>query len=129
MDKLYRSRRNKMISGICGGLAERFNFDATLIRILLVVGTLFTGGGLLIVYLLSTFVIPTEPRSYTNSYETARPHWDHWDPQPAATYNSYGTGSTTAHDVDTRMNDLEKAALRKELDQYRTKIAQYEKGE
>ncbi|MBJ6360196.1 PspC domain-containing protein [Paenibacillus sp. GCM10012307] len=129
MEKLYRSRRNKMISGICGGLADRFNFDATLIRILVVVGTIVTSGGLLIVYLLSTFVIPKEPNLYDNAYEPARTQWDHWDPQPATSYSGYGTGSVAAYDADAGMNDLEKAALRRELDQCRFKIAQYEKGE
>ena len=35
--KLYRSRSNRQVAGVCGGLAQYFNLDATLIRILFVV--------------------------------------------------------------------------------------------
>ena len=35
-EKLYRSRTNRQVAGVCGGLAKRFNVDATLIRVLFV---------------------------------------------------------------------------------------------
>ena len=54
--KLYRSRTNKMLSGVCGGIAEYFNIDPTLIRLLFV---LFgcTGGGIL-AYIIAAIIIP-----------------------------------------------------------------------
>jgi phage shock protein C len=42
--KLYRSRTNRRIAGVCGGLAEYFNVDATIIRLLFVLGFFFLSG-------------------------------------------------------------------------------------
>lgn len=41
--KLYRSDKDKMIAGICGGVAEYFNADATIVRLLFVLITFMTG--------------------------------------------------------------------------------------
>jgi phage shock protein C len=58
--KLYRSRSNRMLAGVCGGLAEYFNSDPTLIRVLFVVLTVFGGAGPLI-YLAMWIIVPSEP--------------------------------------------------------------------
>ena len=62
--RLYRSRKNRMIAGICGGLAEYLNFDPTLVRIALLVISALPGPSV-IFYLIAWVVIPLEP---------ARPH-------------------------------------------------------
>ncbi|HOM01457.1 MAG TPA: PspC domain-containing protein [Acetivibrio sp.] len=43
MKKLYLSNSDKMISGVCGGLAEYFEIDSTLIRLIAVIATVLTG--------------------------------------------------------------------------------------
>jgi len=58
--KLYRSRDDKMIAGVCGGLAEYFNVDSTLIRIAVLFIFLFQGVGL-IAYLIAWLVMSEEP--------------------------------------------------------------------
>ena len=59
MKKLYRSKTDVKISGVCGGIAEYFHIDATLIRLLWVLGSLFTGVIIgLLVYVVCVFVIP-----------------------------------------------------------------------
>lgn len=58
--KLYRSRVDRKIGGVCGGLGEYFGIDPTLVRLLFVLGLLFVGGALLI-YLILLIVIPEEP--------------------------------------------------------------------
>ncbi len=40
---LRKSRSDKVLAGVCGGLAEQWGVDSTLVRVLFVVGTLFTG--------------------------------------------------------------------------------------
>lgn len=55
--KLTRSTTNRMIGGVCGGLAEYLNMDATLVRILTVLISLFTGVPV-ILYIIALFVIP-----------------------------------------------------------------------
>ena len=59
--KLYRSRTNRMVSGVCGGLGEFANVDPTIIRLLFAAGTIFSGGILLLVYLVMIFVVPEPP--------------------------------------------------------------------
>ncbi len=58
--KVYRSKNDKMIAGICGGFAQYFNFDPTVVRVLWAV-SIFAGGIGVIAYLLSWFIIPENP--------------------------------------------------------------------
>ncbi|MFC2026759.1 PspC domain-containing protein [Chloroflexota bacterium] len=55
--KLYRSKTNRKIWGICGGLAEYFDVDPTLVRVLAVVSIFISGFGL-IAYIVMRLVIP-----------------------------------------------------------------------
>ncbi|WP_040681832.1 PspC domain-containing protein [Methanobrevibacter boviskoreani] len=57
--KLYRSRDDKFLAGVCGGLADYFNIDSNLIRILWIILILFKGAGLF-VYLIAWLIIPEE---------------------------------------------------------------------
>lgn len=58
--KLYRSRTDRKLGGVCGGLAQYFNLDATIIRVLFVVLTVLGGAGPLI-YLALWIIVPNEP--------------------------------------------------------------------
>ncbi len=58
--KLYRSRTDSMIAGVCGGLAEYFDIDASLVRIGAVLFTLAWGSGLL-AYMILWLVVTQKP--------------------------------------------------------------------
>jgi phage shock protein C len=58
--KLYRSKNDRMISGVCGGLAKYFNIDPTIVRLLFVLG-LVCVGGTLFAYIVLAIVVPEEP--------------------------------------------------------------------
>jgi len=58
--KLYRSRTNRSIAGVCGGLAEYLSLDVTLIRFAMVILAFVFGGGIL-AYLIGWMIIPEEP--------------------------------------------------------------------
>lgn len=58
--RLYRSRDNFMIAGVCGGLGEYFDMDPTFIRLLWIVFTLAGGSGIL-AYIIAWIVIPQHP--------------------------------------------------------------------
>ena len=60
MKKLYRSNTDRKLCGECGGFAEYFDLDPTIIRLIFVFLTLFGGGGVLI-YLICALVIPNNP--------------------------------------------------------------------
>lgn len=59
--RLLRSRSDRMLGGVCGGLARYWNTDPTLLRILTIVLTLVTGGAFLLGYLIAWIAIPDEP--------------------------------------------------------------------
>lgn len=56
--KLYRSETDKMIGGVCGGLAEYFNIDSSIVRLIFVFVLLYGGSGLL-AYLILWVVLPS----------------------------------------------------------------------
>jgi phage shock protein PspC (stress-responsive transcriptional regulator) len=159
MKKLYRSRRDKKLFGLCGGIAEMLNVDSTLLRILAVVIAVFTSGAAIPVYVLASLVVPKEPNyggfgptgfgpsgfgpggynggwqnggygSYTNNGfgggyanpqhgtsaggPAGQPGWQHSQQSP---------------NLDAMMEDLEKKALRREIEELKAKLAKYEKGE
>lgn len=58
--KLYRSRSDRKIAGVCGGIAQYFNIDPTLVRLLFVVGLLAIAGTFW-AYLIMMIVVPEEP--------------------------------------------------------------------
>ena len=60
--RLYRSRENRMICGVCGGIADYFNVDPTMIRLGLVL-LACTGSGIL-AYFIAAIIIPDQPRTY-----------------------------------------------------------------
>ena len=58
--KLYRSRSDRMIGGVCGGLAAYLGVDVTVVR-LIAVATILLPGPSIIAYLLAWIIVPEEP--------------------------------------------------------------------
>ena len=58
--KLYKSNQNKMIDGVCGGIAEFFGIDPTLVRLAAVLLTCAGGSGVL-AYIIAAVIIPRAP--------------------------------------------------------------------
>ena len=58
--RLYRSKKDKMLAGVCGGLAEYFDVDPSLVRLATVLLCLYAGTGLL-VYIIAAIIIPEAP--------------------------------------------------------------------
>ncbi|KYH36576.1 MAG: hypothetical protein AYL29_012500 [Candidatus Bathyarchaeota archaeon B24] len=58
--RLYRSRRNRVIAGVCGGIGEYLNVDPVIIRLLWVAMIFIWGAGLLL-YIIAALIIPEEP--------------------------------------------------------------------
>jgi phage shock protein C len=70
--RLYRSRDERMLAGVCGGLAKYFRIDPTIIRLIFVVLALAGGPGLLI-YIIMWIVVPEEPVGPTPPTEPPGP--------------------------------------------------------
>ena len=58
--KLYRSRKIKMLCGVCGGLGEYLGIDPTVVRLLVVLLSLSSVGMGVIIYFVAAFIIPEE---------------------------------------------------------------------
>lgn len=109
--KLYRSNTDRRVFGVCGGLSEMLNVDSALIRFGVVVGTIFSGGTVGLLYLVAGFVIPEEPagygqhRPYGFGYETGDPHAapkgrSHWGGGHSKHRKSYH-GPYTGHGMNS----------------------------
>jgi len=153
MRKLYRSRRDSKLFGLCGGLAEYLNVDPTLLRLVVVVTAFFSAGSAIPIYIIAAIVIPKEPNldippmypphmgpnsgAYNGGYAAypganipkAAPQ-AHYPPQHQPYQQqqpSYGQPSTAG--LDDMMKEVEKKALWKEIEELRAKVAKYEKGD
>lgn len=77
--RLERSRTDRIISGVCGGIARQFNFDTVVVRLVFVIIGLIPGmlGFAAIAYVVAIFLIPEEPE--TGAANTEHPGW-RYDP-------------------------------------------------
>ena len=57
--KLYKSTVDKKLCGVCGGIAEYFNIDSTIVRLIWVIFTLCVGAGIL-AYIMAALVMPNQ---------------------------------------------------------------------
>lgn len=106
--RLYRSRYDKKISGLCGGIAEFLGVDSTLVRIGVVLLTFFTGVPILL-YILLALLVPKEPI---------------WTEQSLYNSHSYFADEPFTH-LDTEIDRLEKRALQQEVYRLRAELAKY----
>ena len=60
--KMYKSKKERMIGGVCGGIAEYSNIDPTAIRLFFILFTLACGLGLL-AYICAFLIMPNEPKT------------------------------------------------------------------
>ena len=70
--KLYRSQSDRMLWGVCGGLAHYFDFDPTIVRLISVL-LLFLGGFVILAYIICAIVIPLEPSKDTTTTGVSKP--------------------------------------------------------
>jgi len=153
MRKLYRSSRDRKIFGVCGGLADFLGVDATLLRILLIVVAVFSAGSVILVYIIAGFVIPREddggygPGPWHGA-GTDRPYYGNqgWPPGPQQ-WTGAGSAPHTPppqarpaqpsqasaappprQGLDAMMEDIEKKALRREIEELKAKISKIEQS-
>jgi phage shock protein C len=59
--KLFKSRTDKKLSGVCGGLAKYFGISSTMVRLIFAIATIFGYGGMILIYLALAIALPKEP--------------------------------------------------------------------
>ena len=154
MNKLYRSRYDNKVTGLLGGLANHFNLDSTLLRVIMIFVVIFSSGTVILLYFLASLVVPKEPRHPNDPYYNEWGHrggrggqggssgpWNMGGPnqdyntrqQPP--YNPYNQGYSNPNpntvqeptsSLDDMMKDIEKKAMEKELKELRKKLNNYE---
>lgn len=67
--RLYRVPEKGKIAGVAAGLAEYFDMDVTLTRLLFVAAVLLTGGAAIIIYIIFAFVLPVKGRGKNESFD------------------------------------------------------------
>jgi phage shock protein PspC (stress-responsive transcriptional regulator) len=68
-NKLYRSDKDRMLFGVCGGLAKYFGIDSSLMRIIVVLLAIVTGGVGVLIYFIMAFIVPLEGSTKTTPRE------------------------------------------------------------
>lgn len=69
-NKIYRSKSDRKVSGVCGGFAVYSNMDVTIIRLIWAISTFVTGGVMgVIIYFICVLIIPEEPDYYDAEFK------------------------------------------------------------
>lgn len=63
MKKLYRSTTDSKLTGLCGGIAEWFGIDPTIVRVLVVIAALCSFGTVALCYFVAALIVPKAPFS------------------------------------------------------------------
>jgi phage shock protein PspC (stress-responsive transcriptional regulator) len=147
MSKLYRSRRDKKVTGLCGGLAEMLNVDATLLRLLVVITTFFSGGTVIFIYIIASLVIPKEPGfdpplggPYRDPFAPGAGFGGHHGHGHHGHHNHHNHHSPFGHQghygqphaedkksgIDEMMKDIERKAMQREIEELKAKLAAME---
>ncbi len=69
--KLYLSRKDKKLAGVCGGIAEYFNIDSTIVRLIWVIAVFAVGTGIL-AYIICALIMPDPPIEIETKKETKK---------------------------------------------------------
>ena len=91
---LRRSRTDRVLAGVCGGFARQYDVDPVLLRIFVVVATIFTGGVFALAYLVVWLVMPDEPLWAPVPMPAGPAGTAYAVPQPAPVPPSYAAGGT-----------------------------------
>jgi phage shock protein C len=85
-ERLYRSVDDRVIAGVCGGLAARLALDPSLVRVAWVILALVTGiFPLLVVYVIMAAVVPEDPKGFAGAWPSPTPPAPSWVPEAPAT--------------------------------------------
>jgi phage shock protein PspC (stress-responsive transcriptional regulator) len=113
--KLYRSRDDRMIAGVCGGLADYFNVDSSLVRLAVLFIFLFQGVGL-IAYIIAWLVMSEEP--VKNEYRMPDDYYIEDEKQQQSRRQEQNEESNQKENEDYQDADNEKESEKKYYQQY-----------
>jgi phage shock protein C len=114
-NRLYRSRIDRTIAGVCGGLAKYFDIDPTIVRVLFVV-SIFIGGGGIIAYIILWIVVPEEQIIFQSAAQDSQTHQSDSGSeesnsnanQDSSKFDSTGFNSEINNKVNEAANEINK---------------------
>lgn len=122
--RFYRSR-DKVISGVCSGLAERFGWDVAVVRIVAALLLVFVAGPIIFVaYIVVAVITPYAPSGYGNFSADEDAFWRGVSDRPRATF---GTIKYSFMDLEERLKNIERTVTSDEW-RLRQEFRDLEKG-
>jgi phage shock protein C len=103
----YLDKRNGKFLGVCSGIADYTGFDVLWIRVAMVLGTVFGGGFLALVYFVMAFVAEKKPSVLYDGEDANPEDRAFWQKTRAAPGRSIREVRSTFRDVDRRLRDIE----------------------
>jgi phage shock protein C len=99
--RLYRSRRDSILGGVAGGVADYFDMDPSIVRIIWAVLALVTGGIFLVLYIVMWIVVPEGPSAATVARAAGEPGATPVEPGHEAADGAIPAAETSAPDWET----------------------------
>lgn len=103
----YLDKRNGKFLGVCSGIADYTGFEVLWVRIAMVLGTIFGGGFLAILYFVMAFVADAKPGTLYLSEAADPDEREFWQKTRAKPSRSIRDVRSTFRDVDRRLRDIE----------------------
>lgn len=123
--RFFRSRTDKVVAGVCGGLADRFGWEPLLVRVAAVVLFFFMAGPLVVVaYVVAWVITPYAPIGYGSFSAEEDAFWRGVSDRPRATF---GTIKYSFMDLDERLKNIERTVTSDEW-RLRQEFKDLEKG-
>ena len=104
--RLYRSRSENVIAGVCGGIGERFGWDPIVVRLLAVAAFfLFAGPLIILAYIVMIMVVPKAPKGRGTLPPEEEAFWRGVSDRPKSTYSGL---KYSFMDLEDRLQNLER---------------------
>ncbi len=103
--RFFRSREDNVVAGVCGGLAERFGWDALLVRLAAILIFFMTGPMILLAYIVTWMITPKRPRGHANMSPEEDAFWRSVSDRPSVTFSNL---KYKFRDLDDRLQNLER---------------------
>ncbi|HOT32275.1 MAG TPA: PspC domain-containing protein [Petrotogaceae bacterium] len=108
--RLYKSRTEKVIDGVCGGIADYFGIDPTLVR-LLWIASIFAGGAGIILYIIAMIIIPTEPYQQSQNSQAQSGSSYNYNPQTGEKMYDVSSDGKVMRDNDESVSSMVKVII------------------
>jgi len=103
--RLYKNRRDKVVSGVCAGIADYFNTDTALVRIAAVLMLFVAGPFTVLSYIVAAIIMPTRPENARSVSPEEDQFWRGVSRRPEATFSNL---KYRFRDLDERLQGIER---------------------